>query len=98
MSYSILTYIATIATAAIAAAPLAAQETAPTQAEQMAATPSALFAARPLVLGASTNVPLSVRSDTTDTSAKAKTTADSQPKAPDPFAFADFSWLNGNSR
>ena len=36
--------------------------------------------------------------DTTDSATAMKTTADTQSKAADPFAFADFSWLNGNSR
>jgi Putative beta-barrel porin-2, OmpL-like. bbp2 len=30
--------------------------------------------------------------------AEAATTPDAKPKAPDPFAFGDFTWLNGNSR
>src|SRR5581483_5295100 len=33
-----------------------------------------------------------------DSSASARPATDSQPKAADPFAFADFTWLNGNSR
>jgi hypothetical protein len=40
-------------------------------------------------------------SDTTakaDTTKKADSTAKAKPKAPDPFAFGDFTWLNGNSR
>jgi hypothetical protein len=61
MSYSILTCIAMVVTAAV---PLVAQEPVSTQTAQ-------LTAAAP---------------------------ADTQQKTPDPFAFADFSWLNGNSR
>jgi len=95
--------LACITMAAVTAFPLAAQEAAPPP-NTLAATPPAVnttIATRPLVLGASgvsTSALTVVRSDTTDTSAKAKTPADSQHKAPDPFAFADFSWLNGNSR